>query len=48
MKVVQLYDENLITGADQRVPVHPVGGFIKIAPISKLNCVLSVENLFQY
>jgi len=48
MKVVQLYDENPTTGADQRVPIHLVNGFIKVSPNSKLNCVLSVENLFQY
>jgi outer membrane cobalamin receptor len=45
---VQLYDENPRTGADQRVPIHLVGGFcnLMIRPTLQLN--LSVENLFQY
>lgn len=48
MKVVQLYDENPATGADQRVPIHLVGGFLQFRPNPKLTFNLSAENLFQY
>ncbi|MFH1214159.1 MAG: TonB-dependent receptor [Candidatus Neomarinimicrobiota bacterium] len=48
MKVVQLFQENPVTGADQRVPIHLVGGFVRIKPTTGLTFNLSVENLFQY
>jgi len=48
MERVQLYDENAKTGADQRVPIHLVGGFCNLLIKSSLQLNLSVENLLQY
>jgi len=48
MARVQLFPENSKTGADQRVPIHLVGGFCNINLQKSLNLSLSVENLFQY
>ncbi|MBU4446203.1 TonB-dependent receptor [bacterium] len=48
MERVQLFPENSRTGADQRVPIHLVGGFCNISLQKSLTLNLSVENLFQY
>jgi len=48
MERVQLYDENPATGADQRVPIHLVGGFCNLIIKPALQLNLSVENLLQY
>ena len=48
MERVQLFPENSKTGADQRVPIHLVGGFCNVNLQKSLNLSLSVENLFQY
>ena len=48
MERVQLFPENFKTGADQRIPIHLVGGFCNINLQISLNLSLSVENLFQY
>ena len=48
MERVQLYPENHVTGADQRVPVHLVSGFCQYALDQTLRINLSVENLWQY
>lgn len=45
---VQLYAENPATGADQRIPIHLVGGFCNLIIKPRLQLNLSVENLLQY
>ena len=48
MERVQLYDENPVTGADQRVPIPLVGVFCRYSMDSALQIHFSIENLFKY
>ena len=48
IKAVQLFQENKITGADQRVPIHLVSVFCQLHPQTNLTVNISIENLFQY
>lgn len=48
MERVQLYDENPLTGADQRVPVKLLSAFCRFSMDSALQINLSVENMLQY
>lgn len=48
MEKVQLYDENPLTGADQRVPIKLLSGFLQMSVDHSLTLNLSVENLLQY
>ncbi|MBU0710738.1 TonB-dependent receptor [bacterium] len=48
MEKVQLYNENPLTGADQRVPVKLLSGFFQYSLDNSLTLNLSVENMLQY
>jgi len=48
MEKVQLYDENPVTGADQRVPIKLLSGFLQLSVDHSLTLNLSVENMLQY
>ena len=48
MEKVQLYDENPVTGADQRVPIKLLSGFCQFSFDHALKVNLSIENMMQY